>query len=101
MKRSDRCGNCGAHLPKEHQFCIYCGTKAGEGAFEFNPEEEGQVLYGPPVIFDCKCEKCGKFWTSLGFGINRTKYCPVCGSEIDKIKISLEEFKKRKNEDNI
>lgn len=97
MKRPERCGNCGAYLPEKHQFCIYCGTKAGEGNFEFNPEDDKvQILYGAPVICDCDCKNCGKQWTSVKFGgINRTKYCPVCGSEIQKTKISLEEFKKR------
>ena len=29
----DQCGNCHAYLGDD-QYCRYCGTKAGEGAFE-------------------------------------------------------------------
>ena len=95
MKRPKRCRNCGAYLPEEHQYCIFCGKKVRKVIFDFNPKHTIQALYGPPDIYDFDCPNCGKQWTSSYFGKNRTKYCPDCGFEVQRTKVSLEEFKKR------
>ncbi|MBR1554323.1 MAG: zinc ribbon domain-containing protein [Oscillospiraceae bacterium] len=81
MKKATKCLNCGKHFTQGEQYCVYCGTKTQE--MPFYPELDfGAEVYGPPPdIYILTCKKCGKRWESHEFGINRTKYCPDCGSE--------------------
>lgn len=76
----NRCGNCHAYIG-EAGFCVYCGTKAGEGAFA--PYEEiMQCVYGPPPVErEHTCTVCGHVWSTCAM-IDRVRYCPQCGGAV-------------------
>ncbi len=78
--KEGECGNCHARLGKEDEYCRYCGTRAGEGAFE--PYQNFlECVYGPmPVERIHTCSKCGYSWTTCVM-IDRQRYCPKCGAE--------------------
>ena len=60
------------------EYCRYCGTKRGEG--EFKPYENFvPCVYGSPITYIHKCEKCGTEFQSNGMG-GRAWYCYKCGS---------------------
>ena len=75
-----RCGNCHAYIGSA-KFCIFCGTKAGEGSF-LPYEEHIQCVYGPPPMErEHECSVCGHAWTDCAM-INKVKYCPECGGSV-------------------
>lgn len=76
----DQCGNCHAYLGTD-KFCRYCGTKAGEGAFEPYMNYE-QCVYGPPPVErEHKCPDCGFNWKTHMM-VDNQQFCPECGGRI-------------------
>lgn len=77
----DQCGNCHAYLGDD-AYCRYCGTKAGEGAFEPYMNYE-QCVYGPPPIErEHTCQACGFSWRT-NMMIDNQQFCPKCGGKVD------------------
>ncbi len=76
---TNRCGNCHEPLPANTNYCIYCGTKRGDG--EFLPYYNlNDILYGSPTKIKKRCQKCGKGWISYEFSLGENfKFCPICG----------------------
>ena len=73
------CGNCHLELEKNAKYCQYCGTERGAG--HFIPYENSEyTLYGPPILGQYKCEKCGYTWSFCNIGLSY-KYCKNCGTE--------------------
>lgn len=74
-----RCGNCHALFPnKKDKYCVYCGTKRGEGAFE--PFQNiASCIYGPPPKkHSHKCKVCGHQWSYIAM-LDDQKFCSRCG----------------------
>ena len=75
------CGNCGNMLGDKDKYCQFCGTKRGEGDFLPNYNDT-LVVYGPPVLYYYKCKKCNHKWNLQTIvGIDKSQYCPNCGSK--------------------
>lgn len=74
-----RCGNCHEYLPGNANYCIYCGTKRGDG--EFLPYYNlNDILYGSPTKIKKHCQRCGKSWIAYEFNNGENyKFCPYCG----------------------
>lgn len=78
------CGMCGKRLREEAEFCERCGTKRGEGAFNFYAFEEKhfQTLYGPPPMeYRFTCKKCSSQWNRVMMDASGIRYCPKCGAK--------------------
>ena len=90
---ANRCGNCSSKMAPEDNYCRYCGTKRGEGAFEpfFNPV---YCVYGPPITTKYSCKKCGHKWiTSALGGGEECRFCPLCGkNETEIIRRDIKDF---------
>ena len=77
-----RCGNCHTLFDDpEDEYCRYCGTKRGEGAFLPYENFNGCVYGPPPTERFHACSKCGFSWSTVRM-IDRSKYCPKCGTEL-------------------
>lgn len=78
------CGTCGKKLRNEAEFCEFCGTKRGEGTFNFYSFEEKyfQTLYGPPPMkYRFTCKKCNSQWSRVMINSRGVSYCPKCGAK--------------------
>ena len=77
-----RCGNCHSFLGDD-EYCRYCGTKKGEGKFE--PYENFMsCVYGSPITYFYKCEKCGTEFQSCGMGGGIASFCYKCGNSVTR-----------------
>jgi hypothetical protein len=79
IDHTNRCGNCHKPLRKGSKYCVYCGTRRGEGKFEpfINRID---VVYGPPIKMKYHCSDCGHIWVTAAVGGDNSNYCPMCGS---------------------
>ena len=77
----DQCGNCHAFFHEGDEYCRYCGTKVGEGAYEPYMNFEGCIYGPPPIEREHVCENCGFSWTNHVM-IDRENYCPKCGKAV-------------------
>ena len=81
---TDRCGNCHHPLKPGDKYCRKCGTERGKGAFEpfLNRMD---VVYGPPIKMQYKCQACGHKWVTVCLGREESFYCPSCGEKAAKL----------------
>lgn len=75
---TNRCGNCHEIINDNEDFCTYCGTRKGEGAFE--PFYEPTVM-SPYERYRCICEACGRKWVTYPIHNGIPKYCPMCAAQ--------------------
>ena len=79
-----KCSVCFSDMCKEDNFCVRCGGKPSRRLFPRMLAKQDRanykiaVIYGPPVNFLFKCEKCGKEWEMF---MKRSSFCPQCGAE--------------------
>ncbi len=103
-----RCGNCHKKLRMGSKYCLWCGTKIGEGKFLPYSNEIGG-LYGSPFVEKFKCPGCGYSWGYAAFaGGSSMKYCEKCGREgvsqsfeFREVDDLYEQVKNGKNKENI
>ena len=77
-----KCGNCHGDLDDDAKYCMYCGTKRGDGDFRPYSNVMSMVgVYGSPMISRYRCPKCNRVWYANSFGENRNGYCKECGSQ--------------------
>ena len=81
---TDRCGNCHHPLKPGDKYCRKCGTERGKGAFDpfLNRMD---VVYGPPIKMQYKCQACGHKWVTVCLGGEESFYCPSCGEKAAKL----------------
>ena len=78
----EHCHKCAYAYGKDDKWCKQCGTKREQILCEwFEPLDDyiGCVLMAP-TFYVCRCSGCGFEWKESPVSINRTKYCPQCGS---------------------
>ncbi len=77
-----KCGECRKEIEDHFNYCIYCGTKVGEGSFE--PYENiNECVYGAPCDYIIDCDECENEHIIKNSMDGYPDYCPDCGSEAD------------------